>query len=121
MKELRPMDTRSPFVFKPHHWKLLAGSFIICGLLWGFLLLRLIYDVSTDPYSYPFGNTRENSWVYASQRVYVCVALFCLLSNVTGTGLIIAGQLKERRKFAVVGIGLVALSVAVLLGTGMVE
>jgi len=99
---------------------MLVGGFIIIGLLMGLLLVRLIYDVSTDPYSYPFGNTRENSWIYASQRIYVSVALPCLLSDVIGTGLIVAGQLKEKRKLSLVGLGLVVLSIVVVLATRMI-
>jgi len=121
MKELRPLDTHGPFAFRPHHWKMLAGGFIIIGIAWGFLLTHLIYDVSTDPYSYPFGNTRENSWVYASQRVYDSVAILCFIMDITGTGLIIAGQLKEKRKLSVVGVGLVFLGVVTVLATRMIE
>jgi hypothetical protein len=121
MKQLRPLDTRGPFTFRPHHWKMLFGGFIVIGLLFGFLLVHLIYDVSTDPYSYPFGNTRENSWIYTSPAVYRSVAIFCLLSEISGTSLIIAGQLKAKRKLSLVGVGLIVLGIAATLATRMIE
>ena len=91
------------------------------GLIFGFLLVHLIYDVSTDPYSHPFGNTRENSWIYASPAVYFGVAIFCLLSDIIGTGLIIAGQVKRKRKISLVGFGLVVLGAVATLATRIIE
>lgn len=85
MKRLRPPDTRGPFAFRPHHLKMLLGGFLIIGLLYGFLMVHLAYDVSTDPHSYPFGNTRKNSWIYASPAVYLSICIFCLVADVAGT------------------------------------
>lgn len=123
MKPLRPLlppDKRSPFAFRPHHLKMLLGGFLIIGLLFGFLMGHLIYDVSTDPYSYPFGNTRENSWIYASPAVYLSVCIFCIAADVAGTCLIIAGQLKENKKMSLIGVGIIAIGIATSLGTGMI-
>lgn len=121
MKELRPLDTRGPFAFRPHHWRMLFGGFILIGLLMGLLLVHMIYDVWTDPYSYPFGNTRENPWIYASQGVYLSVAIFCLLLDIIGTALIIAGQLIEKRKLSLIGVVLVFGGIVITLATRLVE
>jgi hypothetical protein len=121
MKELRPLDTRGPFAVRPHHFKMLFGGFILVGLVFGLAIIRLIYNVLANPYSYRSGNDQGIPSVHASQAVYLTVALCCLLSDLSGTCLIVAGQLKEKRRFSVIGLGLIVLAMVGVLSTRMIE
>ena len=121
MKQLPTSNRHGFFEFRPIHLKMLLGGFLLVGILYGHLLAHSIYEVSTDPYSFPFGNTKENPWVYSSIGVYLSICISCLIFDIVGTILIIVGHVKENRKLSLVGVGLIAMGIAVSLATGMVK
>jgi hypothetical protein len=121
MKQLPTSNRPGFFEFRLIHLKMLLGGFLLIGILYGSLLAREIYEVASDPYSLPFGNTKENPWIYSSEGVYQSICISCLIFDITGTILIIAGQIKEKRKLSLVGVGLITVGIAVSLATGLVK
>lgn len=121
MKQLPSSNRSGFFEIRPYHLKMLLVGFLIIGVLFGYLLVQLIHEVSTDPYSFPFGNTKENPWIYTSPAVFLWVCIPCLLFDVGGTILIIMGQIKENKKRSLIGVGLIAIGMAVSLATEMVK
>lgn len=121
MKQLPTSNRSGFFAVKPYHLKMLLVGFLIIGILSGYLLAQLLCEVSTDPHSFPFGNTRENPWVYSSPAVYIWTCIPCLLFDVAGTTLIILGQVKENKKRSLLGVGLIVVGIVISLVSGIIK
>jgi hypothetical protein len=121
MKPLLTPDRPGPFTITATHLKILFGAFLFGGIAFAVLLVKRAYEIITDPYSFPFGNTKENPWVYTAPGVYLSICIPAVVFELAGAALIIWGQLKENKKLSFVGLALIVTGIAACLITGVIE
>lgn len=103
------------------HIKLTFATAFLFGSVHTIIIISELYTLVTDPYVFPWGNTKENPWFYHYPTVFVSILLLCLLSHGAGLGLMMAGQLKKKPYLRILGAVIIGVVAVLSLGTMLLE